>query len=264
MLEALLRHILKYRAKLVHRCMPGEDGVETTGEALRLLDQLEGPADTPTGLARFRGPMLMLHGGMDPTMGIERLEALRENFGGPGQTFAFFPHGSHVALTERRLFPSETPTTGEQCAQQLYIDFLGDPERPVDTSCIGTIPPISFRGDERVTQHLFGTADLWGDRTPLGNRLFFLLFYRALAWAAVFGVGVLVIRRTRHRDQRIRIGRGTAAVSVFALLTFIAWQAGLLAPLLWDYRSMPAVLVVAGIAGVQFGAGSLLARWSVH
>ena len=75
---------------------------------------------------------------------------------------------------------------------------------------------------------------------------------------------MVVTRRARRQGQGFRLSRGIVALSVFALLSFIAWQAGLLAPLLLDYKSVPAVITVMGFAAVQLGLGMRLARWSVR
>ncbi len=106
------------------------------------------PADA---FADYDGPLLMLHGGLDPTMTGEALEEMILHFNGPYQTFAFFPDGQHGILSDN------------DCAAALYIAFLTDPTAPLDLTCIADSPALAFDGDPALTELLFGTPDLWGD-----------------------------------------------------------------------------------------------------
>ena len=65
--------------------------------------------------ADYSGPLLMLHGGLDPTVGLPRLDAMREHFDGAGQQFVAFPEEGHVVLNQG------------SCAVGIYAQFLSAP-----------------------------------------------------------------------------------------------------------------------------------------
>lgn len=101
--------------------------------------------------ADYDGPMLMLHGELDPTLPPERLGPLRARFSADNQTFALIPDAGHVVISD------------SLCAQSLYTAFLADPTRDLDLSCIGTDPRLDLDELPETTESLFGTNDLWGD-----------------------------------------------------------------------------------------------------
>ncbi len=147
------------------------------------------PLDEHTGqFATFEGPMLMLHGGLDPTMPVERLRDLRARFGGEHQTFAFFPHAGHV-----------TVNSGGSCAAGLYGAFVDNPAATLDLGCIADLPPVDFSGTRFDADSLFGTADFWGDRL---STLEWLLVAAAVAvLGALVGVVRWGVRRRRRRAR---------------------------------------------------------------
>lgn len=120
---------------------------------------------------KFNGPMLLLHGGLDPTMPLERLEPMRQHFSAPQHTWAIFPDGPHVVVND---YP---------CAVDLYRAFLREPNSRPDTDCISDSPRLSFDPADDPTQFVFGTTDTWGDRETGW-------FKKVTLWA-VWGVAAL-------------------------------------------------------------------------
>jgi pimeloyl-ACP methyl ester carboxylesterase len=130
----------------------------STGATLRFARAVKrwprySPGQLDDRFANYDGPMLMLHGGLDHYVSLERLEEMRDTFSAPRQSFAFFPQGQHVVISD----PYQS-----QCAIQLYAAFLRDPQARVDPSCIDQLPPRPFVYDDEMTESLFGTIDPWG------------------------------------------------------------------------------------------------------
>ncbi len=140
--------------------------------------------------APYRGPLLMLHGGLDPTMAVERLDGLRAHFSGTAQHFVLFPEGAHVVLNEGA------------CARTIYADFLRDPWTAPDTTCIDDLPAVRLDApsdDDR----LFGTADFWGEHATgleLGMTTLSVLLGILIAVAALT-IGRWLRRRLRGDDE---------------------------------------------------------------
>ncbi|MDP7113329.1 MAG: hypothetical protein QGH45_15265 [Myxococcota bacterium] len=53
--------------------------------------------------------------------------------------------------------------SGENCGDQLYMAFLDDPARELDTSCIDQTLGVQFNGYPSYTEYFMGTQDAWGD-----------------------------------------------------------------------------------------------------
>ncbi len=100
----------------------------------------------------YRGPMLLLHGGLDPTMPVDRLAAMRKQYSRANQTWVVFPDGPHVVINDY------------DCALDVYREFLENPLTTPDTACVSHAPPVTFRPEDRTSQRVFGTADTWGER----------------------------------------------------------------------------------------------------
>jgi pimeloyl-ACP methyl ester carboxylesterase len=134
-------------------------------------------------LASYSGPMLLLHGGLDPTVPLDRLEDVRAHFSAPGQTFVEFPLAGHVVL-------GESP-----CASAIYAAFLASPTEAPDTRCAVEGEPVSFvPADPKV---VLGTNDAWGD-IPIE-----LLVVGGAGLAILLVVGGFLRWRLARRRQRI-------------------------------------------------------------
>jgi pimeloyl-ACP methyl ester carboxylesterase len=133
-------------------------------------------------LPAWSGPLLMLHGELDPTMPPERLEALRAHFTGSAQTFAIVTGAGHVTLNEN------------PCVRTIYTAFLHAPAVRPDTTCLSGLTRPVLVPDTATARRVFGTDDIWGDR-PGGSGS--TAVYIALL--AVFISILPVVARLRRR-----------------------------------------------------------------
>lgn len=103
-------------------------------------------------------PLIMLQGMLDPATGYDNAITMTEHFDNPTQTFVAFPTAPHNVT-------SGTPVSDDpeqiHCGRQLMVDFLKDPEAPLDLSCMDDVLPINFEGDEELADMIFGKAHLW-------------------------------------------------------------------------------------------------------
>ena len=148
------------------------------------------PLDEHAGtLANYDGPMLMLHGGLDPTMPVARLSEIKAHFNAEDQTFAVFPDAGHVTVN----------SAGSRCATALYGAFVRDPAASVDLSCIAAVAPVDFSGVGLGADSLFGTADLWGDH--LSTLELVAIAAAVIMLAGCGGAGIWMLRRRRPAAQ---------------------------------------------------------------
>jgi hypothetical protein len=206
--------------------------------------------------ADYGGPMLMLHGSMDPTMPVGRLSELRSVFAAANQTFVVVPDAGHVVLNQ-----------GE-CPQSIYRAFLDAPHVPPDTTCLASVPRISFDADDSVSVRLFGTPDIWGDDVGVVRTALFHLEFRYQAFLigiALPIVGVGAIRRRASEStqsvSRTPRGRVVASLGLWLLVSAGLWFAAFMIPLLLQYNAAPAVALVMTVAGLHVAVGFLLIRW---
>ncbi len=117
-------------------------------------------ADTETNL-------LILHGGLDtqtpPSMGRD----MERHFTADNHQYFYFPlgthgvyWGSHTADRPARFGPID-PNDRYSCGQHLAWQFLDDPGRPVDASCVESAPPIEFGTNADTLFDLAGHDDPW-------------------------------------------------------------------------------------------------------
>ncbi len=146
------------------------------------------PRDELVGVtADYSGPMLLLHGGLDPTMPVERLEALIDHFDGPGQEFVFFPDSGHVTVSDN------------SCSQSMYASFIANPGEPVDRSCVDTADAFNL-GAPETDAPLFGTDDFWGESATTMEIV--VIVINVLIAAAMAGLVVWTARFMRRRMAR--------------------------------------------------------------
>lgn len=215
------------------------------------------PADPLDGQqAEYEGPLMMLHGGLDPTMPVERLAGLRSHFDGEAQTFTMIPEAGHVVINF------------SECARAMYAVFLADPNAALDTSCVGAERFIGFAVEPAVVEALLGASDLWGDNVSGGETFWFYARYR---WAVLLlGVAVpiawfLAVRRGRPAvSLPTNVSRRRLALGLvgWTLVTLVAYTLTASIPLLMDYRDLTATLAAGGVVLVQAVAGGGLGRWS--
>jgi pimeloyl-ACP methyl ester carboxylesterase len=103
---------------------------------------------TETTTARPEIPALLMHGGLDPTVRIDRTAAMRAPY--PEGQSVLPPGSGHVTLNF------------SDCAAEAYVEFLADPRMALVPDC--TDEPFSERFDLPApqAQRLFGVPDGWG------------------------------------------------------------------------------------------------------
>lgn len=94
-------------------------------------------------------PVLLLHGGFDPTMPMERVEQMAD--GWPDAQFVAVPWSHHVTFNEG------------SCPKTLTADFLRNPGAPMDDSCIAEMEPFEWSVSTELEDTIF-LGDLWGVR----------------------------------------------------------------------------------------------------
>lgn len=139
------------------------------------------PGVTSRELPAYTGPLLMLHGELDPTMPPERLSALPAHFTGPAQLFAIVRGSGHVTINEN------------PCVRSIYAAFLGAPTVTPDTTCLAGLARPSLAADSATARRVFGTSDIWGDQ-PGGSGA--LPVYLALGVVAI-SIVIAIRRRTK-------------------------------------------------------------------
>lgn len=202
--------------------------------------------------ADYDGPLLMLHGGLDPTIPPDRLEGMRRHFSAPQQHFVLIPQNGHVVINE------------SLCAQSIYRQFLDNPTKAPDTSCVEEISSPSFTGDEKTTELLFGTKDYWGIQVTLGMRLVKLLYHGpALIIAGIFVlVGFFIIGRTDHNNQAQKPFFRMAVAAIVWVMVFFLWRlGGIILPYLLDHRALLTIALALLLSAIQIGIGVILLRW---
>ena len=103
---------------------------------------------TETTMERPEVPALSMHGGLDPTVRIDRTAAMRAAY--PEGQSVLPPGAGHVTLNF------------SDCAAEAYVELLADPQLALVADC--TDEPFSERFDlpAAQAQRLFGVSDGWG------------------------------------------------------------------------------------------------------
>ncbi len=190
----------------------------------RVWPVYERPSDGEN-LVRYDGPMLLLHGGFDPTMPIERLRETRDLFGGSHQSFVLFPDAGHVVVNE------------SACAVGVYQSFIRDPEDVLDTACMAMLPTLSLKPTVDQSKSIFGVDDMWGDTVSSLDSLLFVSVFRFSA--LVIGLAALVaaaFQLWKTRGVVLRSWIKTGAMFLFwVLVSGAVWIGIFIVPLLIRY-----------------------------
>jgi pimeloyl-ACP methyl ester carboxylesterase len=105
--------------------------------------------------ASYRRPLLMLQGALDTATPLTQALIVRARFAGPLQTWVLFPDGNHSLV-------NRTPTVdGVDCARSLFLQFIDEPRRQIDPSCVARTVPIDWN-DSATSRKVLGIDDLWG------------------------------------------------------------------------------------------------------
>ena len=139
------------------------------------------PGVTARDLPAYAGPLLMLHGELDPTMPPERLAALPARFTGSSQLFAIVRGAGHVTINEN------------PCVRSIYLAFLSAPQIKPDTACLAGLQRPALVADSATSRRVFGTTDIWGDQ-PGGSGA--LPIYLALGVVAMT-IAIAIRRRKK-------------------------------------------------------------------
>ena len=110
-------------------------------------------ADTAT-------PLLMMNGDLDPQTPIWVGSEAADHLNGEGQQFVTVPRSAHCVIRQ-------TPPPaggGMPCGMKMFLGFVADPNQPVDTSCLASIPTETFTGLPGNNAYLLGTTDIWENR----------------------------------------------------------------------------------------------------
>ncbi len=198
--------------------------------------------------AAYDGPMLLLHGGLDPTMSVDRLAEVRAGYAGDGHTFAIIPEAGHVTINY------------SECARAMYRAFLTDPEAELDVGCVADEEFASLEIDGPTSIDLFGTADLWGDDVSFLATAWFYLRYHLLPILCGL-VGLVLVGRTVRGGGTTR-GRVIGAVAGVLLTGLGAYVLTASAPLLIDYRGAAATTAAFAIVLVQALLVGVFVRWT--
>ena len=102
----------------------------------------------PSAASAVQVPVLLLHGGLDPTAPLHATAALRGAY--PEGQAVVPPGAGHVALNF------------SDCAADAYVQFLASPGAPV-SSCESEPFSESFDLSAAASLRLFGEEDPWGD-----------------------------------------------------------------------------------------------------
>jgi pimeloyl-ACP methyl ester carboxylesterase len=113
------------------------------------------PHDEYVGqLPSYSGPLLMLHGSLDPATPHKYAVALQDRYQAPHQYWVTLPQMAHDPASWSPL------ADGSHCARNIYSAFLDEP-KAVDTSCASELLPVLFSGSPSLNTILLGTASAW-------------------------------------------------------------------------------------------------------
>ncbi|MEN0066521.1 MAG: alpha/beta fold hydrolase [Myxococcota bacterium] len=125
-------------------------------------------------------PMLVMHGGFDPTMPLDRARDRAKWLNADHQTFVAVPEAFHVTFNQ-----------GE-CPASIYTQFLANPSAELDLSCIDTMPRLGFAPNPSRDLEIWGVADRWGEDRGCSTG--------PTRWLGLgFGMAWLLRRRRRQR-----------------------------------------------------------------
>jgi len=116
---------------------------------------------TPPDLYRWaptvsETPMLFLNGTLDGQTFVDGVRPVKDTFRNARQQYVEVPLAGHSVL-----YTSQAISRTKTCGMDLVAKFFGNPAAPVDTSCVGAIGGLDFRGSSAMAFELFGTSDMW-------------------------------------------------------------------------------------------------------
>lgn len=190
--DAVLLHIMA--SEMMPNPTPLADLEQAAAEAvfanLTVYSQFDGvhdfwpvyPVDEYMGeFAAVETPTLILQGGLDSRTPAHMGRALAEHFKAASHQYFYFPLGTHgVYYGSHDAFPQPTTDTQGQadagaiadaqiaaepdrlsCGAHLTLQFLKDPTRPVDATCLDETPPLEFTAPDEFLESIAGHTDVW-------------------------------------------------------------------------------------------------------
>ncbi len=106
--------------------------------------------------ASTRVPMLMMNGTLDPSTAPSLAAKAKAQFNAPNQHYVELPDVPHGVLHNS---PMTTPN--KLCGIELLLQFVEAPEAGLDLSCVDQLLPLDLQGQPGLSQHFFGTAELY-------------------------------------------------------------------------------------------------------
>jgi pimeloyl-ACP methyl ester carboxylesterase len=103
-------------------------------------------------------PMLILHGTLDQRIPLAMANNAKKNLTGPKQYFVEAQNANHVTMFRAPVKNLFAP----HCGMQIVVDYMEDPLKEPDTSCLDDLSQIDFRGNPFMSLLVFGAWDLWG------------------------------------------------------------------------------------------------------
>lgn len=114
----------------------------------------------------YTGPLLMLHGDLDPQANLDQARKWKERFEDDDDHWIEFPNGQHATIL------NSITTDGTPCALKIVADFIRNPEDRPDTSCIDDTldKRMDFTGTNRTVALKWFGGDLWEGGPLLSTR----------------------------------------------------------------------------------------------
>ncbi len=105
-------------------------------------------------------PILMINGTLDPQTPLEIALPSAEHFNKANQTFIEFPQTPHGVIMSSLMNNLEG-----YCGEIVIFDFLNNPTKKVDKSCVDNLYQLEFSSDSEVNIYLsnyfYETDDMW-------------------------------------------------------------------------------------------------------
>ncbi len=99
-------------------------------------------------------PVLILHGQFD-FIPQAVADAAAAHFSGPNQILVNIPNAPHGTAQ------APSASGGQSCSRELFLQFIGQPTEPLDTSCTDDVAALDFEVEAGLSSAIFGTSDAY-------------------------------------------------------------------------------------------------------
>ncbi len=118
------------------------------------------------GFATEHKNFLMLNGTLDFQTPLEVAMPAKENLTGSDHHFVTVPDANHGVL-----WASPVKTAGKaDCGRQIFFDYLSNPEKDPETSCLADLKEVDFHGNPKYVSNFMGAPDMWENEPQPGAR----------------------------------------------------------------------------------------------